>query len=55
MMPDVVYTEDRVCVDGRFITSRSPGTAMEFAFELILQLAGEERVRAVNDGVMARL
>ncbi len=55
MMDGVAYSEERVCVDGKFITSRSPGTAMEFAFELIRQLAGEERVRAVNDGVMARL
>ena len=55
LMQGVTYTDDRVCVDGRFITSRSPGTAMEFAFELVLQLAGQERVRVVNEGVMARL
>ena len=55
MMQGVTYTEERVCVDGRFITSRSPGTAMEFAFELVSQLAGVERVRAVNEGVLARL
>ncbi len=55
MMDGVNYTEDRVCVDGRFITSRAPGTAMEFAFALVLHLAGEERLKAVNDGVMARL
>jgi 4-methyl-5(b-hydroxyethyl)-thiazole monophosphate biosynthesis len=55
VMQGVTYTEERVCVDGRFITSRSPGTAMEFAFELVSQLCGAERVRAVNEGVMARL
>ncbi len=54
-MQEVTYSEESVCVDGKFITSRSPGTAMEFAFELVRQLAGEERVRAVNHGVMASL
>jgi len=49
------YSEARVVVDGRRVTSRSPGTAMEFAFELIQLLLGNEQVEAVNQGVMARL
>jgi 4-methyl-5(b-hydroxyethyl)-thiazole monophosphate biosynthesis len=49
------YSEDRVVVDGHFITSRSPGTAMEFALKLVEVLAGPEMVEKVNEGVMARL
>jgi 4-methyl-5(b-hydroxyethyl)-thiazole monophosphate biosynthesis len=49
------YSEDRVVVDGHFITSRSPGTAMEFAMKLVEVLKGPEMVQKVNDGVMAHL
>jgi len=44
-----------VVVDGRIITSRSPGTALEFALKLVEILFGRERMDAVNSGVMARL
>ncbi|TAK02250.1 MAG: DJ-1/PfpI family protein [Candidatus Manganitrophaceae bacterium] len=54
-MEGVDYSEARVVVDGRWVTSRAPGTAMEFAFELVRLLAGEEKVKEVNQGVMARL
>ncbi|MFQ5597057.1 MAG: DJ-1 family glyoxalase III [Nitrospiria bacterium] len=52
---DVDYQEARVVVDGNWVTSRSPGTAMEFAFKLVELLKGPEMVAKVNDGVMARL
>ncbi|MDC4222991.1 MAG: hypothetical protein MPW15_01760 [Candidatus Manganitrophus sp.] len=42
-------------IDGRWVTSRAPGTAMEFAFALVQLLVGEEKVKEVNQGVMARL
>jgi 4-methyl-5(b-hydroxyethyl)-thiazole monophosphate biosynthesis len=35
-----VDTESRVVVDGNCITSQGPGTAMEFALELVEQLCG---------------
>jgi len=50
-----IYSEDRVVVDGNIITSRAPGTAIEFAFKLIELLYGEEKVEEVNSGVLARL
>lgn len=49
------YSEDRVVVDGHFITSRSPGTAMEFALKLVEVLKGPEMMEKVNEGVMAKL
>ncbi|MFQ5717801.1 MAG: DJ-1 family glyoxalase III, partial [Nitrospinales bacterium] len=51
----VRYSEDRVVVDGNIVTSRSPGTAMEFAMNLVEILFDGERVSVVNGGVMARL
>jgi 4-methyl-5(b-hydroxyethyl)-thiazole monophosphate biosynthesis len=49
------YSDERVVVDGNLITSRGPGTAMEFAFKLVELLYGREKVEEVNAGVMARL
>ena len=39
----MVYQEQPVVVDGKLITSRGPGTAMDFALELIEQLAGKAK------------
>lgn len=54
-LSEIKYSEDRVVVDGNLITSRSPGTAMEFAMKLVEVLFGAERVKVVNDGVLAKL
>ena len=32
-------------VDGKLITSRGPGTAIEFALELVKQLYGEQKAK----------
>jgi 4-methyl-5(b-hydroxyethyl)-thiazole monophosphate biosynthesis len=40
-----------VVVDGGIVTSRGPGTALDFALALVAELQGE----AVRDGVAARL
>jgi len=37
------YSEDRVVVDGKVITSRGPGTAMLFALTIVEVLAGKEK------------
>ena len=49
------YVEERVVVDDNIITSRSPGTAMEFAFKLVEILFGEDRAILVNKGVLANI
>lgn len=49
------YSEERVVVDGNIVTSRSPGTALEFALKLAEILFGTDRRDTVNQGVMARL
>lgn len=50
-----VYSEERVVIDGNLVTSRAPGTAMEFAFTLVEILEGPEKAKEVNQGVMARI
>ena len=45
-------TSDRVTVDGNISTSRGPGTAMDFALELIEQLAGKAKRDEVEAGLV---
>ena len=52
---EAVYQNDRVVVDGALITSRAPGTAMEFAMKLVEVLEGPAKVQEVNKGVLARI
>jgi 4-methyl-5(b-hydroxyethyl)-thiazole monophosphate biosynthesis len=40
---DMMYEEQAVVIDGKLITSRGPGTAMDFALALIEQLAGKAK------------
>ena len=40
---DMVYEQDAVVIDGKVITSRGPGTAMDFALALIEQLSGKAK------------
>jgi 4-methyl-5(b-hydroxyethyl)-thiazole monophosphate biosynthesis len=47
------YVEDRVVVDGKLITSQSPGTAMEFALKLVEVLAGEEKMKQIKAQTIA--
>ena len=54
-LKEVKYHEDRVMVDGNIVTSRSPGTAMEFAMKLVELLEGHSKMEEVNRGVLARL
>ena len=49
------YIENRVVVDDKIITSQSPGTAMEFSLKLVEILFGSERLKKVNDGVLAKI
>ncbi len=48
----VRFVEEPVVVDDRVITSRGPGTAMDFALALIEALAGRERREAVEGPLM---
>ena len=45
---DMVYEEQAVVIDGKLITSRGPGTAMDFALTLIEHLAGKAKRNEVE-------
>ena len=52
---NVEYLEDRVVVDGNFVTSQSVGTSLEFAMKLIELLRGKFEMEALNKSILARL
>ena len=47
------FSEERVVVDGNLVTSRSPGTALEFALKLVEVLAGKEKMLEVKAQTLA--
>ena len=49
---DLQYCEDSVVVDGNIITSRGPGTAMDFALTLVSLMEGPERHDSVEEALM---
>ncbi len=50
-LQDVALKSDAVVKDGKIITSRGPGTAMDFALELIETLVGVESRAEVEAGL----
>ncbi len=51
-LPDVSVNLEPVLVDERVVTSRGPGTAMDFALELIERLEGKEKRNQVEAGLV---
>jgi len=49
-----VHVEKRVVVDGNCITSRGPGTAIEFALALIEVLYGAEKAREIGQQMLVK-
>ena len=49
------FVKERVVVDEKIITSQSPGTAMEFSLKLVEILFGNDRLKKVNECVLARI
>jgi 4-methyl-5(b-hydroxyethyl)-thiazole monophosphate biosynthesis len=50
-VPGLNYVDAPVVTDGKVITSRGPGTAMDFALQLIEVLAGVQKRREVEAGL----
>jgi 4-methyl-5(b-hydroxyethyl)-thiazole monophosphate biosynthesis len=50
-LSDVTLVHDAVVQDGKVITSRGPGTAMDFALDLIENLAGKDARNNVEAGL----
>jgi 4-methyl-5(b-hydroxyethyl)-thiazole monophosphate biosynthesis len=51
-VPGMRYTGEAVVVDGKVITSRGPGTAVDFALTLIEQLTGKDKRDEVERGLV---
>jgi protein deglycase len=49
------FSTDRVVKAGLVTTSRSCGTAMEFALSLVRDLFGDAKVAEINKGVLAKI
>lgn len=47
-----VISDKKVCTDGKIITSRGAGTALDFSFELVTQLISEERSNILKASIM---
>ena len=47
-LPSARYSEDRVVTDGKTLTSRGPGTAIEFALEWVKILAGPDKAEQLR-------
>jgi 4-methyl-5(b-hydroxyethyl)-thiazole monophosphate biosynthesis len=52
-LPDKSAAGQRVVVDGHFVTSQGPGTALEFALALVEVLFGPERKKQVAEPMLA--
>lgn len=52
-LPSARYCEDRVVIDGKIVTSRGPGTALEFALEWVKILVGAEKAEQLRQGMVA--
>lgn len=48
-----VYDFSRVVCDGKIMTSRGPGTALEFALALVTELAGREKAAEISKAMLA--
>ena len=51
-LPQTLVLNDAVVSDDKIITSRGPGTAMDFALELIEKLAGKQKRTEVEQPLM---
>ena len=48
------FVKDRVVQDGNIITSRGPGTALEFTLKIVEALAGKERAAGLRKGMLVK-
>lgn len=53
-MMDAIHSSDRVVVDGNCVTSKGPGTALEFALKLVAVLYGDQKADEVAKPMVIR-
>ncbi len=52
--PKVKFLTDRVVSDGMVVTSRGPGSALEFSLELVSQLVGPEAAEKLSQTMVVK-
>jgi len=50
----ITFTEERVVKDENLITSRGPGTALEFSLEIVKTLTQPEKAQALSQGMLLK-
>jgi len=53
LQPSSIYVDETVVEDDFLITSRGPGTAVEFALRLVEKLCGEEKAAGIRVSIVA--
>jgi 4-methyl-5(b-hydroxyethyl)-thiazole monophosphate biosynthesis len=51
-LPSATYVDERVVVDGKVVTSRAPGTALEFALTLVEVLTTKALAQQLRRGML---
>jgi protein deglycase len=51
---DVQHASDRIVRDGNIVTSQGPGTAAEFAIEIIRYFLGDEAAQKIHTGTLQK-
>lgn len=54
-LADAQTTTESVAVDGNIITSRAPGTAVDFSLELIAQMVSREKAKEIADEIVYKI
>lgn len=54
-LPNAEAVESRVVVDGNLVTSRGPGTALEFALKLVEVLFGREKAQQTAEPMLPKV
>ncbi len=51
-MPGGIFGDSPSCVDGKIITGRGPGAALEFGFEILRYFKGDEAVESLRKSMV---
>ena len=51
-MPGVLFGESAACIDGKIITGRGPGAALEFGFEILRYFKGDKVVEELRKSMV---
>lgn len=53
-IPSAKFSEERVVRDDKLVTSRGPGTALEFALEWVNILVGPDKAKRLREGMIVK-